>query len=122
MRKRQMKGKSNPTETELETELKVIKTASKSTSKIAITVLILLGFVTFFSFYRHIIPLQFSNKNKEEVAQIDNPGIRRIVAVGDLHGDLPNTLKTFKMAGLINDNRDWIAGNAVFVQTVYFFN
>jgi len=32
---------------------------------------------------------------------------RRIVAIGDLHGDLPNTLKVMKMAGVINDNNDW---------------
>ena len=32
---------------------------------------------------------------------------RRIVAIGDLHGDLPNTLKVMKMMDVINDNNDW---------------
>ena len=32
---------------------------------------------------------------------------RRIVAIGDLHADLPNTLKVMKMAGVVNDNNDW---------------
>lgn len=32
---------------------------------------------------------------------------RHIVAIGDLHGDLANTLKVMKMAGVINDSNDW---------------
>ena len=32
---------------------------------------------------------------------------RRIVAIGDLHGDLSNTLKVMKMTGVINDNNNW---------------
>lgn len=42
---------------------------------------------------------------------------RRIVAIGDLHGDLKQAIKTFRMAGIINSNNDWMAGNTIFVQT-----
>ncbi|KAI8928616.1 Metallo-dependent phosphatase-like protein [Entophlyctis helioformis] len=42
---------------------------------------------------------------------------RRIVAVGDLHGDLSQALFTLTMAGLIDGNRDWAGGDAIFVQT-----
>ncbi|TPX47469.1 hypothetical protein SeMB42_g00708 [Synchytrium endobioticum] len=41
---------------------------------------------------------------------------RRIVAIGDLHGDLPNTLKVLEFAGIINDQQDWIATNTTLVQ------
>ncbi|KAI8892782.1 Metallo-dependent phosphatase-like protein [Globomyces pollinis-pini] len=44
-------------------------------------------------------------------------GQSKIIAIGDLHGDLPNTLKTFKMAGLIDDKHDWCANDTIFVQT-----
>ncbi|KAI8061777.1 Metallo-dependent phosphatase-like protein [Gongronella butleri] len=42
---------------------------------------------------------------------------RRIVAVGDLHGDLANTRKTFQFAGLIDENDKWVGKDTVFVQT-----
>ncbi|TPX30885.1 hypothetical protein SmJEL517_g05668 [Synchytrium microbalum] len=42
-------------------------------------------------------------------ADIDPSPPRRIIAVGDLHSDLPNTLKVLKFAGIIDDNREWIA-------------
>lgn len=43
---------------------------------------------------------------------------RRIVALGDLHGDLKNTLEILKFSKLINDDLHWIGGDAIFVQTV----
>ncbi|KAI8050360.1 Metallo-dependent phosphatase-like protein [Syncephalis plumigaleata] len=42
---------------------------------------------------------------------------RRVVAVGDLHGDAKNSLAVFRMAGLIDANDRWIAKDTVFVQT-----
>ncbi|OBZ83600.1 hypothetical protein A0J61_08350 [Choanephora cucurbitarum] len=42
---------------------------------------------------------------------------RRIVALGDLHGDLPNTLEILKFSHLIDDDHHWIGGDAIFVQT-----
>lgn len=43
---------------------------------------------------------------------------RRIVALGDLHGDLPNTLAILKFANIIDEDHHWIGGDAIFVQTV----
>ncbi|MFT6818208.1 MAG: hypothetical protein ACJATT_002021 [Myxococcota bacterium] len=50
-----------------------------------------------------------------EPASVDAP--RRIIAVGDLHGDMQQTLTVFRLAGLINDDGHWSAGDTVFVQT-----
>ena len=43
----------------------------------------------------------------------------RIVAIGDIHGDLPNMKKVLKIAKLIDDEFNWIAGETIFVQTVF---
>lgn len=45
------------------------------------------------------------------------PEARRIVAVGDLHGDLDATRRALKLAGAIDDNDRWIGGDLVLVQT-----
>ncbi len=41
----------------------------------------------------------------------------RIVAVGDLHGDVANTLSVLQMVSLVDGSGRWIGGDAVFVQT-----
>ena len=43
--------------------------------------------------------------------------VRPIVAVGDLHGDLPAALAVLKMAGVVDDGGHWSAGATVLVQT-----
>lgn len=42
---------------------------------------------------------------------------RRIVAVGDLHGDLPNAYQVLKMAGVVTDEGHWSGEADFFVQT-----
>lgn len=42
---------------------------------------------------------------------------RRIVAVGDLHGDYGNALKVLEMAGVVNENGSWTGDVDYFVQT-----
>ncbi|GHJ88497.1 hypothetical protein NliqN6_4899 [Naganishia liquefaciens] len=42
---------------------------------------------------------------------------KRIVAVGDLHGDLKNAKTVLRMARIIDDDDAWIAGNDTLVQT-----
>lgn len=37
------------------------------------------------------------------------PPVKRIIAIGDIHGDLKLAIKSFKLAGLIDDNFNWIA-------------
>lgn len=41
----------------------------------------------------------------------------RVVAVGDLHGDLDNALAVLRLAGVVDDAGHWAAGHATFVQT-----
>jgi hypothetical protein len=40
----------------------------------------------------------------------------RVIAVGDLHGDLAQTRESLRLAGVINASDHWTAGNATFVQ------
>lgn len=42
---------------------------------------------------------------------------RRIVAVGDLHGDLPNALKVLQLANVIDTDGNWSGEVDFFVQT-----
>jgi hypothetical protein len=41
----------------------------------------------------------------------------RIVAIGDLHGDLRAAISAFRLASVIDDTEQWIGGNTVVVQT-----
>ncbi|KAK1920809.1 Metallo-dependent phosphatase-like protein [Papiliotrema laurentii] len=42
---------------------------------------------------------------------------QRLVAVGDLHGDIRNAQEVLRMAKVIDDQADWIAGTDILVQT-----
>ncbi|WWC59955.1 uncharacterized protein I303_102518 [Kwoniella dejecticola CBS 10117] len=42
---------------------------------------------------------------------------QRLVAVGDLHGDIQNAQKVLRMAGLIDSQANWIGGQDILVQT-----
>jgi hypothetical protein len=43
---------------------------------------------------------------------------RKIIAIGDLNSDLKQTIKVFRMAGIINDHNDWVSKNTIVVQIV----
>ena len=45
------------------------------------------------------------------------PHADRVVAVGDVHGDLEATLRVLRLGGLIDDQGHWTGGSTVFVQT-----
>ena len=45
------------------------------------------------------------------------PAAPRIVAIGDLHGDLDATRRAFRLAGAIDEHDRWIGGSLVVVQT-----
>jgi len=49
--------------------------------------------------------------------QCEWDNIKKIVAVGDLHGDYDNCVKILKAAGLIDDTLKWIGGDTHLVQT-----
>lgn len=46
-----------------------------------------------------------------------HPAVERVVAIGDLHGDLDATRRAFRLAGAIDDKENWIGGKLVVVQT-----
>jgi len=46
-----------------------------------------------------------------------SPPPRRIVAIGDLHGDLDGTMQILRMTKLINSTNNWIGGECILVQT-----
>jgi hypothetical protein len=55
-------------------------------------------------------------------ASVDVPASRqpaapRIVALGDVHGDLTATRQALRIAGAIDENDRWIGGNLIVVQT-----
>ncbi|RIA86531.1 Metallo-dependent phosphatase-like protein [Glomus cerebriforme] len=45
-----------------------------------------------------------------------NDSSRRIVAIGDLHGDYIQTIRILKLADMIDDNKNWSGGNGILVQ------
>jgi hypothetical protein len=49
--------------------------------------------------------------------RISRPAAPRVVAIGDLHGDLEATRRAFRLAGAIDANDAWIGGSLVVVQT-----
>lgn len=46
------------------------------------------------------------------------PAAARIVAVGDLHGDLMKARQAFLVGGLIDQQDRWCGGNATVVQVL----
>lgn len=43
-------------------------------------------------------------------------GARKLVAVGDLHGDLNQTLSVLRLVGVIDDKKHWVGGDTILVQ------
>lgn len=48
--------------------------------------------------------------------RVSLPAVPRLVAVGDLHGDLAKARRAFRLAGLIDDRDRWAGGTATVVQ------
>ena len=48
---------------------------------------------------------------------VSKPAPERVVAIGDLHGDLDATRRALRLAGAIDDKDAWIGGKLVVVQT-----
>ena len=44
------------------------------------------------------------------------PKAEKIVAIGDVHGDMMKARRAFKLAGLVDDDDRWIGGKTVVVQ------
>lgn len=58
------------------------------------------------------------SRPKEQTEELPSvlPAVPRVIAVGDLHGDLQKTRRAFQLAGLINDQDRWIGGSTTVVQ------
>jgi hypothetical protein len=44
------------------------------------------------------------------------PAVRRIIAIGDLHGDFRALLTCLRMSNVLDKKREWIGGNTVVIQ------
>ncbi len=60
-------------------------------------------------------PLESAAAAAPEVRRL--PAAKRIVAIGDLHGDLEATRRALRTAGAIDEKDAWIGGDLVIVQT-----
>lgn len=69
----------------------------------------------FFALIAYFYRKDFSSRTPP--VDIIGTGHGRIVAVGDLHGDYQNAIKTLQMAGLVDKKHNWNGGNTIFVQT-----
>lgn len=49
--------------------------------------------------------------------RLSRPAAARIVAIGDLHGDLDSTRRALRLAGAIDEHDAWVGGPLVVVQT-----
>jgi hypothetical protein len=52
-----------------------------------------------------------------DLGELRMPGAERVIAVGDLHGDLAATRRVLRLAGVIDGNDRWSGGRTVLVQT-----
>lgn len=79
---------------------------------LAVIILVLaFYFTSAFSESQFILPSQSHPKPSQA------PFTRKIVAVGDLHGDLPNALKVLQMAHVVDAEGNWSGEIDIFVQT-----
>lgn len=70
------------------------------------------------------LPSQLQTSRSDQTQVIFHPKydtagriVRRIVAVGDLHGDMPNALKVLHMADVVDEFGNWTGNIDYFVQT-----
>ncbi|HKL54238.1 MAG TPA: hypothetical protein VJ902_09775, partial [Wenzhouxiangellaceae bacterium] len=52
-----------------------------------------------------------------EISDHQWAGVERIIAIGDLHGDYANYIKTLRAAELVDHRANWVAGETHLVQT-----
>ncbi|HHO50467.1 MAG TPA: metallophosphatase [Deltaproteobacteria bacterium] len=58
-----------------------------------------------------------SSACQQRLVRTAPPPSVRLVAIGDLHGDLDNALDTLRLSGVIDGSDHWSAGDATVVQT-----
>lgn len=76
------------------------------------------GAVCWYGLYAPIFELAGAIDDEPPVASASGrPAAERIVAVGDLHGDLAATRRALRLAGAIDDRDRWSGGSLMLVQT-----
>jgi hypothetical protein len=80
------------------------KSTDKKNTPLYISISIIVLFISISYLYLDKISPKISSK-------------RRIIGIGDLHGDLENTIRVLEMAKIINSKQEWIAGTDIMVQT-----
>lgn len=66
----------------------------------------------------HEVPMPTTNVAPKAAPKLTvHPAVDRLVAIGDLHGDLAATRRALKLAGAIDDKDEWKGGSLVVVQT-----
>ncbi|KAI0783648.1 Metallo-dependent phosphatase [Abortiporus biennis] len=66
----------------------------------------------------HVYPAHHEHQEEEKFKEKEEKGFSRtIVAVGDLHGDMPNAQTVLEMAGVVDGNGNWAGEVDYFVQT-----
>jgi hypothetical protein len=92
-------------------------------SMVAARMLVLAGFalslfagaLCWYGLYAPIFDL--AEAIEESPTATEDPASRRIVAVGDLHGDLEATRRALRLAGAIDSDDRWSGGDLLLVQT-----
>lgn len=52
----------------------------------------------------------------QELPPLVLPAVPRLVAIGDVHGDIEKTRRAFRLAGATDENDRWVGGQLVVVQ------
>lgn len=62
--------------------------------------------------------LEADECDEEDYAPAPRPRFaRKIIAVGDIHGDIGNAERILQMAGVVDEDNNWSGNVDVFVQT-----
>ncbi|CAG8593923.1 9212_t:CDS:2, partial [Dentiscutata erythropus] len=70
-----------------------------------------------FAIGNHIKFLYVAKFSTVAASEVSNQSPRRIIAVGDLHGDYEQTLEVLKMSRILDEKENWIGKNGILVQT-----
>lgn len=62
-------------------------------------------------------PINISRGSYATGVEASVPFVRHIVAVGDLHGDLPNARRVLQFSGVVDGFGNWTGHADIFVQT-----
>ena len=66
---------------------------------------------------RSAAPTSPAQPKAELSSRLARPAAERVVAIGDLHGDLDHARRVLRLAGAIDEGDRWIGGHLVVVQT-----